>query len=1026
MAWLEHQSRSLFPVPDGVHLLKTVRSGLYWWWLIVDGDVVCMRLLMVLRTSWDQTIRNAIFKAVSAAALTNRDRQSVQTAVELLGFALADALPKTPVVVTLFPEVWTRLTRDCPSTSIASVGGLCGVPGGTTFFLTDPAKGAISMLQLHCPVRVVPIAGGSSRGSSDGFSSNASFQAPTRIVFHEFDELGSFLFVVDSATARLRAVDVGPSLHRAHRVYDGDESDELFAAQAAPNSGDAEEARVRHNKLAHITTVELLYTGGSANLLKRPFALCNASTRVQRGSASATLLATDLESRSLLRIEVKAKADASRKVRASFQATVHELCRLPVAWTPRSLSCDVPRRLIFVGDESSATVAVIGGGQLANATIQCVITLDGVSSVRGLQACCEGTSARLFVAAGGEQNARHGIAQVALPTDVPLERMGAHTCAITWLAAGGASHAVDDCRHDDTSRLCTTYQPCCLCAIGSSIVFADNKASVRLLTRTDGLKRVLRVHQGFAAAIGLLHGVAPLPWREAICALEAVVGFHDEQEILAKARTGKTAPSSLNGPEAILSAPTRSGFALFLRSVKRAERHMRTEHGIELADHVTFDRLLELAAERHFAKMRTGPVGTAAAPDEKTYRYHRVDVIETSLDARFNNQGFNQFTGDNRGKDYYPDPHGVRANIGPSLDRLRGLTVPCSRCTHVASMDTAMYDKYVKELTAARDEHVGRKSHQQTTRQHSSMWSAGTGPQETLLQAPIALAGDSPTLAELIGHAAPGPAPRRRIVSVAYKAHSFVAVFKQTARSTFSFASNIWIGRAEHDITMEGASFGETAEFTVAWLVIAQNESTLYCHEHRTAGENVQAVTKQTKCKWIICAAELSEEGVDSDGLPLYRMGDAEYRRLGRLGEEQLEAELEQDMMRDAEDLRQQQELQRENKKRTQQERKERDDRAQRATSAAVRFGIRGGATKRALEDKATEGAPKVGGAKRGQSASRPCGATLDRFVSATSAAGASSTTAEVAAMPATHMTETPAVDSIRANAQRTDSALCR
>ena len=50
----------------------------------------------------------------------------------------------------------------------------------------------------------------------------------------------------------------------------------------------------------------------------------------------------------------------------------------------------------------------------------------------------------------------------------------------------------------------------------------------------------------------------------------------------------------------------------------------------------------------------------------------------------------------------------------------------------------------------------------------------------------------------------------------------------------------------------------------------------------------------------------------------------------------------------------------------------------------------------------------------------------MDRFVSATSAAGASSTIAEVAAMPATHMTETPAVDSIRANAQRTDPALCR
>ena len=48
------------------------------------------------------------------------------TVVELLSFAVLEALPfAAAVVVTLFPERWTRLTRDCPNSSITVIADCC-------------------------------------------------------------------------------------------------------------------------------------------------------------------------------------------------------------------------------------------------------------------------------------------------------------------------------------------------------------------------------------------------------------------------------------------------------------------------------------------------------------------------------------------------------------------------------------------------------------------------------------------------------------------------------------------------------------------------------------------------------------------------------------------------------------------------------------------------------------------------------------------------------------------------------------
>lgn len=143
-AWLMQLEKSAdalmprFGAPDGVHMGKSTRSGIYWWWVVKDGYMVCLRLLNVLRSSRDEAVRDALRKAVHAATLRNRDRMSFETWVELVSFSLFDALPSQDAVCTMFPELYTKLVRDCPPSSVGMIADVCAHWAGGTFFISDP------------------------------------------------------------------------------------------------------------------------------------------------------------------------------------------------------------------------------------------------------------------------------------------------------------------------------------------------------------------------------------------------------------------------------------------------------------------------------------------------------------------------------------------------------------------------------------------------------------------------------------------------------------------------------------------------------------------------------------------------------------------------------------------------------------------------------------------------------------------------------------------------------------------------
>ena len=66
------------PIPDCPHNIKSVRSAEFWHWIDINGYLVNIRLLLLLRRENED-----IKKCVSLKALRNKDRMDVETAVEI-------------------------------------------------------------------------------------------------------------------------------------------------------------------------------------------------------------------------------------------------------------------------------------------------------------------------------------------------------------------------------------------------------------------------------------------------------------------------------------------------------------------------------------------------------------------------------------------------------------------------------------------------------------------------------------------------------------------------------------------------------------------------------------------------------------------------------------------------------------------------------------------------------------------------------------------------------------------------------
>lgn len=70
-------------MPDPPHNIKSVRSAVFWYWLFLNDRVINARMLLVIRRDSNPAISTPMTKAVTIKALKNKDRMSVETALEI-------------------------------------------------------------------------------------------------------------------------------------------------------------------------------------------------------------------------------------------------------------------------------------------------------------------------------------------------------------------------------------------------------------------------------------------------------------------------------------------------------------------------------------------------------------------------------------------------------------------------------------------------------------------------------------------------------------------------------------------------------------------------------------------------------------------------------------------------------------------------------------------------------------------------------------------------------------------------------
>ena len=81
---------------DPPHNIKSVRSSLFWYWLFLDDYLINIRMLLIIRRDQDDNIARPMKQAVTMKALKNKDRMSVESALEVMSPSVQSAiLPQT-------------------------------------------------------------------------------------------------------------------------------------------------------------------------------------------------------------------------------------------------------------------------------------------------------------------------------------------------------------------------------------------------------------------------------------------------------------------------------------------------------------------------------------------------------------------------------------------------------------------------------------------------------------------------------------------------------------------------------------------------------------------------------------------------------------------------------------------------------------------------------------------------------------------------------------------------------------------
>ncbi len=144
------------PMSDPAHDMKLVFKYFFWYWIVIDGKLVNLRLLQHLRQETDPQLSGPMIKATSRALFSSRDMMDVDKAIEMFRPSVKDAVPDVIITTTLIPERLRTWKQNAPDL-LESPSGITFMAHHSMFFVSDDAKNTLYMGNMHTPVCVIEI-----------------------------------------------------------------------------------------------------------------------------------------------------------------------------------------------------------------------------------------------------------------------------------------------------------------------------------------------------------------------------------------------------------------------------------------------------------------------------------------------------------------------------------------------------------------------------------------------------------------------------------------------------------------------------------------------------------------------------------------------------------------------------------------------------------------------------------------------------------------------------------------------------
>ena len=247
------------PIPDCPHNIKSVRSAEFWHWIDIDGYLVNVRLLLLLRRE-DEGIK----KCVSLKALRNKDRMDVETALEIHRKEVQDSIPDEKVSTTLVPELEFKRWKKNRLSLLSYPVGLTFSPKHSRLFITNRRPHAIFIIDMNCPANVTLIAGGGEPEHTNGRGSKARFKNPAGVAVREEE-----LYVCDQGNGTIIVVNMGSFFCHASRIG----QDDPDAEESQSEEEDFATRRIREVSVHNLS----LISEENVPDLASPFAICAAT-----------------------------------------------------------------------------------------------------------------------------------------------------------------------------------------------------------------------------------------------------------------------------------------------------------------------------------------------------------------------------------------------------------------------------------------------------------------------------------------------------------------------------------------------------------------------------------------------------------------------------------------------------------------------------------------------------------------------------------------------------------------------------